>query len=120
LLLCIYSIPGEPYTCTSTGVATVCSTVNASAPVNCPDICTIGGVISGYCPTGRLKMQIVPTSTNTTDITIAVTGLFKNVLAIIQFLVLNSFKFYYLPEAALPSCGAAVLPVLIGDPSCSF
>ena len=48
LLLCMYSMPGVPFTCSSTGVATVCSTVWASAPVNWPFTCTIGGVISGY------------------------------------------------------------------------
>jgi hypothetical protein len=75
-------MPGVPFTCSSTGVATVCSTVCASAPVNCPLTCTIGGVISGYWSIGRLKMQIVPVSTNTMDITIAVTGLLINVFAI--------------------------------------
>ena len=33
LVLCMYSIPGVPFTCSSMGMATVCSTVSASAPV---------------------------------------------------------------------------------------
>src|ERR1700743_3398006 len=86
LLLCMYSIPGVPLTCCSMGVATVCSTVWASAPVNWPFTCTMGGVISGYWSIGRMVMQIVPVSTSTTEITIAVTGLFINVLAIIMML----------------------------------
>jgi len=48
--------------------------------------CTNGGVIFGYWSTGKLVMQIVPASTNTTDITMAVTGLLINVLAIIHHL----------------------------------
>src|ERR1700742_2322346 len=83
LLLCIYSMPGVPFTCSSIGVATVCSTVWASAPVNWPFTCTTGGVISGYWSTGKLRMQIVPVIANTIDITMAVTGLLIKVLAII-------------------------------------
>ena len=33
LVLCIYSMPGVPLICSSIGIATVCSTVCASAPV---------------------------------------------------------------------------------------
>src|SRR6202012_3729071 len=84
LLLCMYSMPGVPLTCCSMGVATVCSTVWASAPVNWAFTCTSGGVISGYWSMGRMTIQIVPVSTSTMDITIAVTGLFINVLAIIS------------------------------------
>src|SRR5579862_9568840 len=71
LLLCIYSMPGVPFTWASMGVGTVCSTVWASAPVNCPFTWTIGGVISGYWSTGKFKIQIVPAITNTIDTTIA-------------------------------------------------
>src|SRR6201996_5001658 len=84
LLLCMYSIPGVPFTCCSMGVATVCSTVWASAPVNWPLTCTIGGVISGYWSMGRTAIEIAPVSTSTMDITIAVTGLLIKVLAIIM------------------------------------
>ncbi len=48
LVLCMYSIPGVPFTCSSIGVATVCSTVWASAPVYCPETETAGGVMFGY------------------------------------------------------------------------
>src|SRR6202012_2022062 len=83
LLLCIYSMPGEPFTCSSIGVATVCSTVWASAPMNCPFTCTTGGVISGYWSIGNSKILTVPVITSTMEITIAVTGRFIKVLAII-------------------------------------
>src|ERR1039458_3142640 len=83
LVLCMYSMPGVPFTCSSIGVATVCSTVSASAPVYCPDIETAGGVIFGYWSTARLKIHIIPEIIITTEITIAVTGLLINVLAII-------------------------------------
>jgi hypothetical protein len=48
-----------------------------------PDIETVGGEISGYCATGRLINEIRPTSTNTIEITMAVTGRFIKVSAII-------------------------------------
>src|SRR5450756_1202284 len=44
---------------------------------------TEGGEILGYWSTARLKMQIVPEIIRTMDITIAFTGRFINVLAII-------------------------------------
>src|SRR6201996_3473610 len=83
LLLCMYSMPGVPFTCSSIGVATVCSTVWASAPVNWPLTCTTGGVISGYWSIGKSKILTVPVITSTMEITIAVTGRFIKVLAII-------------------------------------
>src|ERR1700735_4452741 len=84
LLLCMYSIPGLPLTCSSMGVATVCSTVCASAPVNCPFTCTTGGVISGYWSIGRVRTQMAPAITSTMETTIAVTGRLINVFAIIR------------------------------------
>ena len=85
LLLCRYCMPGEPFIWASIGVAIVCSTVSASAPVNAPVTCTVAGVISGYCPTARFMIQIVPTISKTMEITIAVTGRFINTSAIISF-----------------------------------
>ena len=64
-------------------VVVVCSTVWASAPVKLPEIVTVGGVISGYWATGKVVIAIIPTNTITTDITMAVTGLFIKVSAII-------------------------------------
>jgi hypothetical protein len=43
---------------------------------------TVGGEISGYCATGRLISEIIPTSTSTIEMTMAVTGLFIKVSAI--------------------------------------
>src|SRR5579871_3558694 len=83
LVLVMYSMPGVPFTCSSIGIATVRSTVCASAPVYDPFTETLGGEIFGYWSTARLKMQIVPEIINTSEITIAVTGLFINVFAII-------------------------------------
>src|ERR1700761_9674143 len=88
LLLCMYSMPGVPFTCCSIGVATVCSTVCASAPVNWPLTCTTGGVMSGYWSMGRTAIQIVPVRTSTMEMTMAVTGLFIKVFAIIEILLL--------------------------------
>src|SRR3982751_7111856 len=77
-------MPGVPLTCFSIAVVVVCSTVCASAPVKLPAMETVGGDMSGYWATGRLTSEISPTSTITTDITIAVTGLFIKVSAIIS------------------------------------
>src|SRR5580698_408797 len=44
---------------------------------------TVGGVISGYWPIGRLLIASMPTTTITIEITIAVTGLRIKVSAII-------------------------------------
>jgi hypothetical protein len=76
-------MPGVPFTCVSIAVVVVCSTVCASAPVKFPEMETVGGEISGYWATGRFINEIIPTSTITIDITIAVTGLFIKVSAII-------------------------------------
>jgi hypothetical protein len=43
----------------------------------------VGGVIFGYCATGKFNRASIPTSTITTDITMAVTGFFIKVSAII-------------------------------------
>src|SRR6218665_336807 len=75
-------MPGVPFTCVSIAVVVVCSTVCASAPVKLPEMDTVGGEISGYCATGRLIREITPTNTSTMEITIAVTGLFIKVSAI--------------------------------------
>jgi hypothetical protein len=80
-------MPGEPFTCVSIAVVVVCSTVCASAPVKMPDIETTGGVISGYCAIGRLVIEIRPTATITTDMTMDVTGLLINTSAIIFFIL---------------------------------
>src|SRR5579863_554910 len=92
LLLCIYSMPGEPFTCSSIGVAIVCSTVWASAPINCPFTWTTGGVISGYWSMGSNKILTTPVITSTIEITIAVTGRFIKVLAIILYLCHFGFR----------------------------
>jgi hypothetical protein len=43
----------------------------------------VGGVISGYCEMGRVLIAMTPTSTITSDMTMAVTGLFIKTSAII-------------------------------------
>ena len=48
---------------------------------------TVGGVISGYCPIGKLVIDNIPTITITTEITIAVTGRRIKVSAIILFII---------------------------------
>ena len=71
----------------------VCSTVCASAPVKLPEILTAGGVISGYCAMGKMDIEISPTNTITIDITIAVTGFFIKVSAIMIWFDQLSFAF---------------------------
>src|SRR5260221_4271900 len=84
LLLDMYDMPGDPLICVSIAVVVVCSTVCASAPVNVPVTFTVGGVMSGYCAIGSVVIAMRPTSTITTDVTIAVTGLFINTSAIMS------------------------------------
>src|SRR5579871_6353272 len=63
-----------PLTCCSIGVATDCSTVTASAPVN--DVWTWiwGGTMFGYCAIGKRLAATTPTKMVTIAITIAMTG----------------------------------------------
>src|SRR3954452_3313279 len=77
-------MPGEPFTWVSMAVVVVCSTVAASAPVKRPVMFTVGGVMSGYWATGRVSMAMMPTSTITMEITMAVTGRLIKVSAIMQ------------------------------------
>src|SRR5205823_6368764 len=68
-----------PFICCSTGVATDCSIVTASAPgyVAVTSIC--GGTISGYCAIGSVRIDTRPTRTVAIAITIATIGrLMKN------------------------------------------
>src|ERR1041385_894630 len=84
LLLDMYDMPGDPLICVSMAVVVVCSTVCASAPVNIPVTLTVGGVMSGYWAIGNVAIAMRPTSTITTDVTMAVTGLFINTSAIMR------------------------------------
>src|ERR1041385_4773175 len=59
-----------------------------------PEILTVGGVISGYCATGNVVIAISPTNTITIDITIAVTGRFIKVSAIIVKSPYKVFRSY--------------------------
>src|SRR3569833_726975 len=77
-------MPGEPFTCVSMAVVVVCSTVSASAPVKFPVMFTVGGVISGYCATGKVIIAMIPTNTITMEITMAVTGRLIKVSAIMK------------------------------------
>src|ERR1700757_2476952 len=68
-----------PFICCSSGVATACSNVCASAPTYVATIWISGGAMFGNCATGKLKTVSEPTSTRTIEITIATIGrLMKN------------------------------------------
>src|SRR6185503_3066659 len=64
-----------PFTCSSIGVATDCSTVSASAPVYIAVVWICGGAISGNCATGSRKTITAPPITKTSAMTIATIGL---------------------------------------------
>src|SRR4029077_2479148 len=49
-----------PFTCSSIGVATDCSTVSASAPVYTAVVWIWGGAISGNCAIGSRKIMTAP------------------------------------------------------------
>src|SRR5262249_50975509 len=68
-----------PFICCSSGVATACSKVCASAPTYVATIWISGGAMFGNCAMGKLRMVREPTSTRTIEITIATIGrLMKN------------------------------------------
>src|SRR5580698_5675869 len=85
-------MPGTPFTCVSIAVVVVCSTVCASAPVKLLVICTVGGVIFGYWLIGILMMARVPTINITMEMTIAVTGLLRNMFE--DFIMYTRFTMY--------------------------
>src|SRR5438094_922899 len=53
-------MPFAPFACWSTGVATDCSTVRASAPVYVAVVWIWGGAISGNCAIGSRKIMTAP------------------------------------------------------------
>src|ERR1700716_2917703 len=63
------------FICCSIGVATDCSMVSASAPVNVVVKTTCGGMICGNCAIGRPSSETIPSRTVTIAITIATIGL---------------------------------------------
>src|SRR5262245_11890524 len=66
-------------TCCSIGAATVSATTFELAPGYVQLTCTVGGVISGYWATGRIKTAMLPISVMITEITAAKIGrLIKN------------------------------------------
>src|SRR5579864_4399198 len=68
-----------PFICCSSGVATACSNVCASAPTYVATIWISGGAMFGNCAIGKLRTVSEPTSTRTIEITIATIGrLMKN------------------------------------------
>ena len=75
-----------PLTLSSSGVATLCSIVSASAPRYSADTSTTGGVISGYCSIGMLRMAISPSTTIIMAMTIAKIGRLTNMFPIFSML----------------------------------
>src|SRR5215468_6709799 len=63
-----------PFTCCSIGCATSSDKVFGSAPGYCAVTRIVGGVISGNCATGKNAKAMQPSSTVTTEITIAKIG----------------------------------------------
>src|ERR1700737_1121138 len=64
-----------PFICCSIGVATDCSMVSASAPVNEVVSTICGGMICGNCAIGSPSSETTPRRTVTMAITIATIGL---------------------------------------------
>src|SRR5262245_32135353 len=74
-------------TCCSIGAATVSATTLELAPGYVQLTCTVGGVISGYCATGRMKTAMLPASVMMTEITAAKIGrLIKNFATLLALL----------------------------------
>lgn len=76
-------MPSTPFTCCSTGVATILAMVDALAPGYTALTTTVGGVIDGYCSMGRPRNVTHPAITISIDKTVANIGrLMKKVLII--------------------------------------
>src|SRR6476646_8817943 len=71
-----------PFSCCSRGVATDCSIVVASPPVNVVFTMICGGTICGNCASGSLPIETSPARTVTMEITIATIGRLTKNLAI--------------------------------------
>src|SRR6476659_4837081 len=71
-----------PFNCCSSGVATDCSIVVASPPVNVVFTMICGGTICGNCARGSLLIETSPARTVTMEITIATIGRLTKNLAI--------------------------------------
>ena len=67
-------MPSTPFTCSSIGAATVSETTCALAPGYVVETCTVGGVMSGYCSTGRPRALTRPKMTVTIAMTLAKIG----------------------------------------------
>src|SRR4051812_8767890 len=70
----MYIMSSTPLTCCSMGAATVSATVVALAPGYTAYTSMVGGVMSGYCDTGREKSPTSPASVMMMDITEAKIG----------------------------------------------
>src|ERR1041384_7818269 len=81
LVDCMYSMSSAPLICCSSGVATDCSIVTASAPVYVVLTMICGGTMSGNWATGSPDIATNPPMTVT--IAIATTGRLMNSLEII-------------------------------------
>src|SRR6185436_18135622 len=84
LVDCMYSMSSTPLICCSSGVATDCSIVTASAPVYVVLTMICGGTMSGNWATGSPDIATNPPITVTIAITIATTGRLINSLEIIS------------------------------------
>src|SRR3954447_4645741 len=73
-----------PLTCCSIGSATVSTIVRAEAPGYRVVTCTVGGVTSGYCATGRENSATPPITSIRIAKTLARTGRSMKYLEIIQ------------------------------------
>src|SRR5262245_25663456 len=89
-------------TCCSIGAATVSATTFELAPGYVQLTCTVGGVISGYWATGRMKTAMLPISVMITEITAAKIGrLIKNLATSL------TVRACYFAAASKPgACGA--------------
>src|ERR1041384_7642549 len=91
LVDCMYSMSSAPLICCSSGVATDCSIVTASAPVYVVLTMICGGTMPGTWATGSPPIATTPPITVTIAITIATTGRLMNSLQIIQSFLTAGF-----------------------------
>src|SRR6266850_1400933 len=85
-----------PLICCSSGVATDCSIVTASAPVYVVLTIICGGTMSGNCATGNPRIATRPPMTVTMAMTIATIGRLMKSFEIIYYVLIKERGLFFL------------------------
>ena len=104
----IYIMFSTPLILSSSGMITAFIMALASAPVYWAVTCTVGGAMSGYCSTGRVRSEIIPTISIKIDTDMAITDRLINILPFILFLRNRNYYFTCVPSRIRPAPSATI------------